>query len=420
MNCTHSAKFLIVFILVACAVCSAAAQDSANNGVTPMTPASGASSNWRGQFTGPSAPANPGAPSRPSTWPTDPSPDQRTGSSGRDKGLPAGELHVCEGAVKLGGVGQEIILASEIMPSVNEFCMRNQGRIPSAEIEAQRKQLIQQGLQRRIETLLITQDAKRTIPSEGWTHVHEQLGKMFEEQELDKMIKQSGANSRTELDAKLKMVGSSVEKMKRAYCEHELARQWVGMQIKVNEEVTYDQMLTYYRKHTDDFTKPSRAKWEELMIGFARYPTKEAAGEAIARLGNQVVAGAPFAEVAKASDGVTASKGGRRDWTAQGSLVCQAIDQALFTLPVGQLSPIIEGPTGFHIVRVTQREEVMVTPFLEAQVEIRTKIMEERRKKQITEYLDKLKGRTAVWTIFDKEKPEQQTAAKSIYDERLR
>ena len=67
-------------------------------------------------------------------------------------------------------------------------------------------------------------------------------------------------------------------------------------------------------------------------------------------MGNQVFAGAPFAEVAKAgSDGVTAAAGGQRDWTNKGSLACQELDRALFGLPVGQLSPIIEGPTGFHI-----------------------------------------------------------------------
>ena len=35
------------------------------------------------------------------------------------------------------------------------------------------------------------------------------------------------------------------------------------------------------------------------MVRFSKYPNKDAAYDAIARMGNQVLAGAPFADVAK-------------------------------------------------------------------------------------------------------------------------
>ena len=91
-----------------------------------------------------------------------------------------------------------------------------------------------------------------------------------------------------------------------------------------------------------------RAKWEELLVRFSKYSSEEAAGEAIARMGNRCRAGVPFAGVARArTDGVEAAKGGRHDWTAKGSLVPE-LDQALFGLPIGQLSPIIKSPVGWH------------------------------------------------------------------------
>ena len=83
-------------------------------------------------------------------------------------------------------------------------------------------------------------------------------------------------------------------------------------------------MVVYYREHLKEFTTPARAQWEELMVRYSKYPTKAAAFEAIARMGNQVFGGVPFAQVAKAgSDGVTAADGGRRDWTTKGSLDLQ-------------------------------------------------------------------------------------------------
>ena len=120
-------------------------------------------------------------------------------------------------------------------------------------------------------------------------------------------------------------------------------------------------------------------------------------------MGNQVLAGAQLCRGGQGRLGRRRRrpKGGVWDWTIKGSLVCKEIDQALFSLPVGQLSPIIKSPNGYHIVRVTAREDAKVTPFLDAQVDIREKIVKQRSEKQLREYLAKLEARTPVSTIFD-------------------
>jgi parvulin-like peptidyl-prolyl isomerase len=123
-------------------------------------------------------------------------------------------------------------------------------------------------------------------------------------------------------------------------------------------------------------------------------------------MGNEVFAGRRFADVARAeSDGVTANDGGRRNWTSRGSLVCKALDNALFGLPVGMLSPVIKSANGFHIIRVTDREDAAVTTFLQAQAEIKDKIVQQRTRKQTEEYIAELKAKTPVWTVFD-ERPD--------------
>ena len=77
------------------------------------------------------------------------------------------------------------------------------------------------------------------------------------------------------------------------------------------------------------------------------------------------------------------------------------LDEALFTLPVGQLSAILEDGQTLHIVRVTERTDAGRTPFIEAQVGIKQTLQDDRRKSEIDDYLAKLKDRTPVWTIFD-------------------
>ena len=346
---------------------------------------------------------------RPSAWPRDASP---AGPNMHGGALPpANQLNPCEGARILARVGTDVILESDVMDPVNEMLAANKDKIPPEQLEATREYLIKKELQNLIQAKLILLDAKQTIPSEHWPEVQKQFEQLFEEgdgkneSEIQRLMKQTGTASRGDLERKLRAMGSSIDQKKRAFVEFQVAVEWRKQQVKHNDEVTPDEMLAYYHQHLGDFTTPARAKWEELMVRTAKYPSDQAAYAALARMGNQVLAGANFAEVAKAaSDGPTATSGGAWDWTTKGALVCQDIDRWLFTSPIGQLSPIIKEPNGFHIVRVTCREEQKVTPFPDAQAQIRKKIIKERpADKQIDEYMAKLEAKTPVWTIFDSE-----------------
>ncbi len=345
---------------------------------------------------------------RPDSWVGGPAestpwapPEQRTARP-QPESLRA-NLKPCPGTRIIARVGPTAVLESEVLGAVNELLEQHKDRIPADQLEAQRELLIQQRLKGIIEAKLIYEDARRIIPAEGWEKIHEQLLNAFEESQLPKMIENSGVADRHELDLKLRSLGTSLDQEKRAFCERTLAQQWIQQRIKTDEEITCDRIIGYYHSHVEEFTHPARAKWEELMVRFADFPGKAEAREALARMGNQVLAGAPLAEVAKrGSGGLTAAEGGGREWTVKGSLVSKELDQAIFTLPIGQISPIIEGPTGLHIIRVTAREPERVTPFRDAQVEIREKIVKEQREKQFAEYMAKLEAQTPVWTIFDK------------------
>lgn len=108
--------------------------------------------------------------------------------------------------------------------------------------------------------------------------------------------------------------------------------------------------------------------------------------------------------------GADGGLGGVYDWTTKGSLASKPLDEAVFRLPVGQLSTIIADGTSLHIIRVTERTDAGRTPFIEAQVEIRESLQNDRRKREMDDYLARLKERTPVWTIFD-DRPAAVTAA---------
>jgi hypothetical protein len=323
--------------------------------------------------------------------------------------LPPGAVP-CEGAQIAARVGAHAILVSDVWISAEEILVRNRDKIPPEAVPQQREILIQQNfrplLNQLVETKLAYYDALSTIPAEGLKNAEDQIGRIFDKTEIPKLMELFGAKSQRELDARLMTHGTSVHRHRRAFLERTLSQQWVRQKIKIDEDVNHEEMRAYYRDHAAQFEQPAQARWEQLMVRVSRHPSKEAARAALAQMGNQVLDGRPLAEVAREqSDGPTARQGGLRDWTTQGSLVSQMLDRAIFGLPLGALSPILEDNGTLHIVRVIERRDVQRTSFVDAQVKIREGIREQRNRVQQQAYIDRLRHRVPVWTMFDGRSP---------------
>jgi len=352
------------------------------------------------------------------------------------------EMKPCEGALMLARVGTEVVLASELIGGIDEALAREGSKLSPEAIEAkrqrilqevqkgiselatggvdrkmssqtelQREMLIRQLLMQQIATKLIYCDARQTIPEENFPQVEENLSKKFDEIALEGLLKRYRVGSRRELDQKLRTMGSSLEKRRRAFVQKALADGWTREQIKPDQEPTYNEMLEFYHEHLPEFETVARARWQELLARFSKHDSKAEAYAAITWMGNQVLAGVPMEQVAgQHSDGITASEGGHREWTDRGSLVCEQLDHTLFELPPGQLSKIVTSKNGYHIVRVIEREDVKRAPFLEVQVEIKKKIRDQRIQQQYRAYVSRLQEQVPVWTIFD-DRDRQRTVA---------
>jgi len=342
--------------------------------------------------------------------------------------------------VVLARVGSEVILAADLLAAMDRIIRQNIGRkqLDPEELERQRKQTVEeirraiheaqqraerpgtvmttsagqraamlaQLLRRQVDGRLIFLDAKQQIPAESFTQVEEQVRRHYDEREVPKLREQLGASSWAELDRALRARGTSLELDYRVFLEQTLAQQWLRQQAKVDEEITYDQMMAYYSTHLDEFDKPARTRWQELRVSFSQHPSKAEAFAAIATMGNQILDGADFAEVARSgSDGPTASEGGVREWPEESGFLAPVVRRAIEGLPIGQLSPILEDWRGYYIVRVLERKGAGLEPFVEAQSEIREKIRTQRVEEHIEQYKAELRERFPIWTILDDQAP---------------
>ena len=315
---------------------------------------------------------------------------------------------VFDGAKVLARIGPEVVLAADVMPVVNDWLARHADQYPPEQLEQARLYLIRQTLKSLIDTKILVLRVRQKVPKEGYDRIMEKLGGIFEKEELPKLIERAGVATLAELEEKLRALGSSVERERVAFCERALTQQWVRQQINLEPEITHQEMLDYYHQHREEFEYPPRARWEMLLVRFSSYRSKAEAYRAIAALGNAVLDGEPFAEVARrGSEGATAREGGVYDWTTRGSLRSKIIDEAIFTLPVGQLSRILEDERGFAIVRVIERQEGGRVSFEEAQVQIRERLKKQHIERQIKEYLQEARKGIRVWTAFD-DLPEEE------------
>ena len=301
-------------------------------------------------------------------------------------------------------VGGQSILAGDMAAEINQMRNRVKGQVSDDEFEEQRPILMRQLLQQRINTMLVYQDFLRQIPEERHADLMANLSKQFNQKQLYSTMEKQEVQSVTELDAKLRENGSSLQRLKREFTEHVIAQEMIRKSSTDQEEITHEEMLTYYHEHIGEYEFPAKAEWEELCTEFRHYRSEEAAKKDIVQMGNEVLRGAPLGAVARRSQqGPQSEEGGKHDWTTQGSLRSSPIDEAIFSIPIGKLSKIIRDEEGFHIIRVIDRTEAGRTPFTEAQVGIKEEIRKTREQTMLQEYLVELRENTPIWTIFDED-----------------
>jgi hypothetical protein len=343
-------------------------------------------------------------------------------------------------------VGNQYVLAGDVLPHVNQVVDQYRANVPPAQLKAQegqfqeqRRMLLAQLTGAHVDVKILYLAFLRKIPADKLKDVQKRVDaefdktlettrpkveKMTTKDEYQKLMqqntqigrlaiamKEAGIWSPGELDVLLRKYGGSLAQEKRYYCEFTLGRAVVYQGMNSNPVVTHDEMLKYYREHEKDYLIPTKVRFELMSTRFANFPDKQAAMQAICNMGNEVFYGANFAAVAKrSSQGLNAENGGYSDWTARGSLASKRLDEALFSLEPGKLSQVIEDERGYHIVRVLERSEAGRVSFEEVQVSIGEKLKQEKLGKQYRDVATKLREGVSVWTVFDDD-PQLRRAA---------
>lgn len=342
---------------------------------------------------------------------------QTPGAAAAPAGGPAaGEGRIpFENAQVVARVGaDEHILLGDVIAEVNKEFAQQSRKYHPRDHEALKQMLVYKQVKQLIPIKVLVAEAKKKIPKDKFPEVMQQVDAIFDQRVLPLMLKESKLDSAEAYDAQLKAEGSSLKRLKETFAETQIVQQFVADHTKVDESVSPDDLYAYYRAHYDDYKFEAKVRWEQLLVKFTRRSKQEALKN-LAEMGNQVIHGAAWDAVAKArSEGLTAAEGGAYEWTTKGSLRFKALDEALFCLPIGAMSIILEDERSAQIVRVIERKDAGVVSFEEAQKEIKKQIVDERIKAKKNEFIKTVleDQRPAIWTVFDeKAAAEQQRGA---------
>ncbi len=125
-------------------------------------------------------------------------------------------------------------------------------------------------------------------------------------------------------------------------------------------EVSEGEIAQYYEENRDEFAIPARA--EARYVSLSKTPAAADSADALERAREarqELLEGVEFAEVAarESGDEETADQGGALGTVTRSSGDLQLpLEEAIFTLPVGELSEPVETGLGYHVVEVLSRD----------------------------------------------------------------
>ena len=130
--------------------------------------------------------------------------------------------------------------------------------------------------------------------------------------------------------------------------------------------ITPDEIKAYFDSHEIEFAQPPMVKFSQIVT--------HSEDEAKA-LRERLLKGEHLDELARQySTAPEAEDGGEVGWISQDALD-ESIDRVIFSLPVGEISPVVKTPYGYHIFQVDAKRPEGPKSLQEARDEIETMLI---------------------------------------------
>ncbi len=213
---------------------------------------------------------------------------------------------------------------------------------------------------------------------------------------LDDIRKQNHLDSLEDLEKAATQQGVSYEDFKQNIRNGIITQQVIRDQVGRHLQMTQADLQRYYQEHKADFTQPETVRLSEILVPVAS-GGDEAANLSAAKakadeLESKLKSGASFEDLAKAnSAGSTAAQGGDLGEPYKRGALAKQLEDATFSLGVGQFTSPIRTKQGYVILKVTQHTPGGAPSFEDVRPQVEEAAFTSRMQPALREYLSQLR-----------------------------
>lgn len=294
-----------------------------------------------------------------------------------------------------------VITDQEVVESVwqhNEELSRLAGR----ERQEKFKELYTAALRRTIERELILDDMYAKLKKANKMAVIEEIRETAAQttsQQIREIKKRAMSQTDEEFAAWLRVQGLTLPVLRRQFERQFMSQQYVNsMMREKGRKPGLAEIRDYYDAHPEEFRTPDRVKWLHIFVRLNGHATPREAYDHAEALRKAAEAGGDFTALARQYDeGFAKMQNGFGTGEYRGKIQPPDLEETVWSLRPGQMSGLLQTATGYHLVKVVEREVAGVQPFDAAvQGKIRETLREQYREAEMKKLVDSLWRRGVV------------------------
>lgn len=223
----------------------------------------------------------------------------------------------------------------------------------------------------------------------------------LEMKDLDKQVAEKVALNRAkfsteaEFEKALKGVDMTAKDMLDFTRKDLVIGNFIDKRFGVKAVVSEADARKFYDENLDNyFKKPESARASHILIGTdekASAEDRKKAKEKAEAVLKRVKAGEDFAALAKSDSSCPSSaQGGDLGSFGRGQMV-PSFEKASFALKPGEVSDVVETQFGYHVIKLTEKQEASTEKFDEVKGKITEFLKREKMQKDVSEFIVELK-----------------------------
>lgn len=170
-------------------------------------------------------------------------------------------------------------------------------------------------------------------------------------------------------------------------------------------------IVAHYQQHLEQLVAPAQVRVSHIV----KRPSREDAAQVyqtMVDVRKELLGGAEFADVAQKHTDCADDPTGDLGYFSKGQMV-EEFEAIVFSMNVGEISPVFMTQFGYHVATVTERKEQRQQTFDEVKDRVKDRLTDERHGEAIQTYLEGVKEQATIVETDEADSQGQKTQKKS-------